>query len=245
MANLNLDLKIHCATNLLNVNLLTKMDVFAKISIHGENTRKKQKVKTAVDRSAGSNPVWNQAVNFSFNKRLFLNDSLTLVMRLISRRILGNKEIGKVSIPLLELFNSITPPISGESNDEEMKLVRYLVRTRSGKESGVLTFSYRFKSDLLVTVNQNLVETPTSRTQSQVEHPPSASPEFSIEFPLLPEPPSHSRHFSAVESSDGSFITFEQFNHPYICAPLSSEGSELLALTSATPSPPLSPTRYG
>ncbi|XP_023635227.1 protein SRC2 [Capsella rubella] len=184
MTNLNLELKINCASNLLNVNLFTKMDVFAKISIRAKNTPKKQKAKTSVDRSAGSNPIWNQTINFSVNERLVHNDHLKLVIKLISRRVLRNKEIGRVDLSLLELFNSITPPINGDSNSEKMNLMRYQVITRSGKKSGTLTFSYRFKSDLMVNVNRHSVNTPPSfPPQPQIDHRPSSPTELPIAYP--------------------------------------------------------------
>ncbi|EOA18773.1 hypothetical protein CARUB_v10007370mg [Capsella rubella] len=252
MTNLNLELKINCASNLLNVNLFTKMDVFAKISIRAKNTPKKQKAKTSVDRSAGSNPIWNQTINFSVNERLVHNDHLKLVIKLISRRVLRNKEIGRVDLSLLELFNSITPPINGDSNSEKMNLMRYQVITRSGKKSGTLTFSYRFKSDLMVNVNRHSVNTPPK----PIAYPPSAPPEFPTIIPRLPWPPSHSRHSFAAGSSNGPLpppilsdvMTLEQFNHAYnnTLRSLSSRGIPPVMLNGyAPPAPPPSPTRYG
>ncbi|XP_010451487.1 PREDICTED: protein SRC2-like [Camelina sativa] len=206
MANLTLELNINSASSLLNVNLITKMDVYAKINIRDENTQKKQKAKTTVDRSGGSNPIWNQAAKFSVNERLVRDGRLTLVMRLISRRILGNKEIGRVGIPLLELLNSATWPIGSGNNNQEMILMNRQVRTLSGKQAGFLNFQYRFKSDspVAVMVNQNLVDhTPAADPpSSQMEPLPLAPPETPIEFPRLPEPPSHSRHPFAVGPSD-------------------------------------------
>ncbi|CAL9225544.1 unnamed protein product [Arabidopsis halleri] len=226
MANLTLELNINSASNLLNVNLITKMNVFAAITINGENTRKKQKAKTAVDRNGGSNPTWNQTVKFSVNERLARDGHSTLVMRIISRRVLGNKEIGRVNIPLLELLNSITPSINGDGNgnDQEMKLMTYQVRSSSGKRSGSLSFSYRFKTNFPVITNRSSVP------PSQIEHQPSAPPELPIEFPKLHQPPYLQRHpFVAGSSGDllpisyGAVIT-EQTGHANNYAPPPRQG---------------------
>ncbi|KAL1209276.1 hypothetical protein V5N11_035341 [Cardamine amara subsp. amara] len=50
---------------------------------------------------------------------------LTLVMRLISRQVLGNRDIRRVNVPVLALLNSIKPPISYDGNDHEMKVMMY------------------------------------------------------------------------------------------------------------------------
>ncbi|XP_010445375.1 PREDICTED: protein SRC2-like [Camelina sativa] len=115
MANLTLELNINSASDLKHVNYITKMNVYAVITLEGDKHRKKQKVKTAVDRSGGSNPNWNHAIKFFVNERLALEGRLTLVVRLFSKRILGDKGIGSIE-----------------------------VKTTSKKLKGHLTFSYRF-----------------------------------------------------------------------------------------------------
>ncbi|XP_019087415.1 PREDICTED: protein SRC2-like [Camelina sativa] len=266
MAKLTLELKINSANSLLNVNFITKMDVYAKINIRDENTQKKQKAKTIVDRSGGSNPIWNQALKFSVNERLVRDGRLTLVMRLISRRILGNKEIGRVGIPLLELLNSISPPISSGSNNQEMKLMNREVRTLSGKQAGFLNFQYKFKSDSPVMVNQNSEdETPADPPSPQMEHLPLAPPEVSIEFPRLPEPPSHPSspqmehlplappevpiEFPRLPEPPSPEQAIDHFN--YIPPSPSLQGYEPYGYRLQTPedslppAPPSSPTGYG
>ncbi|XP_010481053.1 PREDICTED: protein SRC2-like [Camelina sativa] len=226
MENLTLELNIHSASHLVNVNLITKMDVYTKITIHGENTRKRQKAKTTIDRSGGSSPTWNQAVKFSMNERLVYDGRLTLVIRLISRRVLGNKDIGRVNIPLLELLDSVMPSINNEGNILRVKVMTCEVRTLSGKPSGKLTFSYRFKPDLPFIINRNLVNTPIYPPLSRIEHPTSAPPELPIEFPRLPELPYCL--FAAGSSSDPLRIPadgiLEQANSAYNHTPPPSSG---------------------
>ncbi|XP_010548935.1 PREDICTED: protein SRC2 isoform X2 [Tarenaya hassleriana] len=144
MANLTLELNIYSAKDLENVNIITKMDAYAVVSIHGDDTQKNLKMKTPIDRSGGSNPTWNHAVKFSANDRLVRDGRLTLVVKLVCDRVLGDKEIGEVNVPVLELIGS-NPP-SPSTNGNGMKFVTYQVRTPSGRGKGSLTFSYRFDS---------------------------------------------------------------------------------------------------
>ncbi|KAG2256102.1 hypothetical protein Bca52824_075396 [Brassica carinata] len=180
MANLSLDLNIISARNLVNVNLITRMDVYG--------------VKTAVERSGGSNPTWNHAVELSIDERLARDGRLTLAMRLTCRRVLGNKNIGGVNVSLLELLKSCTPSIKGDVNGQEMTFVTYQVKSLSGKRKGYLTFAYRFnktpiKPEIPAVLNRSSVGTegfsPTSypppSAPSEIEHSPSVPPERSSE----------------------------------------------------------------
>ncbi|KAF2620058.1 hypothetical protein F2Q68_00040200 [Brassica cretica] len=194
MANLSLDLKIS-ALNLVNVNLITRMDVYGVITIQGDATQSKKKVKTAVERSGGSNPTWNHAVELSIDERLARDGRLTLAMRLTCRRVLGNKNIGGVNVSLLELLKSCTPSIKGDVNGQEMTFVTYQVKSPSGKRKGYLTFAYRFnktpiKPEIPAVLNRSSVGTegfsPTSypppSAPSEIEHSPSVPPERSISY---------------------------------------------------------------
>ncbi|KAF3496033.1 hypothetical protein DY000_02053927 [Brassica cretica] len=182
MANLSLDLKIS-ARNLVNVNLITRMDVYGVITIQGDATQSKKKVKTAVERSGGSNPTWNHAVELSIDERLARDGRLTLAMRLTCRRDLGNKNIGGVNVSLLELLKSCTPSIKGDVNGQEMTFVTYQVKSPSGKRKGYLTFAYRFnktpiKPEIPAVLNRSSVGT---SAPSEIEHSPSVPPERSSE----------------------------------------------------------------
>ncbi|KAL0717805.1 hypothetical protein Bca4012_067127 [Brassica carinata] len=82
-----------------------------------------------------SNPNWNHAVKFSVNERLAREGRLTLVVGLFSSRLLGDKDIGKVEVPLVYLLPSA-------NSNGSMKFVTYQVRTPSERMKGSLTFSY-------------------------------------------------------------------------------------------------------
>ncbi|KAL1191297.1 Protein SRC2 [Cardamine amara subsp. amara] len=252
MLNLNLELKINSASNLVNVNLFTKMDVYTVITIKDQNTRKKQKAKTTIDRSGGSHPAWDQVVVFSINERLVREGRLTLIMRLISRRILGNRDIGRVKVPLLELLNSTIPPVISDGNNQEMKLMMYQVRNQSGKRSGSLNFSYRFKPDSPTIVNRSLVQT-TYPLPPPIEHPASTPEDMSFEFPKLSQYPNNSEHqkhpFATGSSNDPLPISYGDVmtEQPYLglwpydksghaTPPPSHQGNGLYGY--APPSPP-------
>ncbi|XP_013627939.1 PREDICTED: uncharacterized protein LOC106334152 isoform X2 [Brassica oleracea var. oleracea] len=116
-----LELNINSASDLENVNYITKMNVYAVITLLGD--KKIQKAKTGVDHYGGSSPNWNHAVKFSVNERLAREGRLTLVVGLFSSRLLGNKDIGEVEVPLRYLL----PSTNGNGNGHEMKFVTYQV----------------------------------------------------------------------------------------------------------------------
>lgn len=140
MVNQTLELIINSASDLQNVNHITKMDVYAVITLLGD--KMKQKSITPINRSGGSNPSWNNAAAmFSVKEELAREGRLTLVVKLFShRRIRRDKAIGKVEVPLLNLLSST----NGNGYGHGMKFVTYQVRTPYEKMKGSLTLSYRF-----------------------------------------------------------------------------------------------------
>ncbi|KAK3184911.1 hypothetical protein Dsin_032197 [Dipteronia sinensis] len=63
-----LDVNVISAKDLKDVNLITKMDVYAVVSISGDS--QKQKFKTPVKHDGGSNPTWNFPVKFNVDDSL-------------------------------------------------------------------------------------------------------------------------------------------------------------------------------
>ncbi|CAN8259099.1 unnamed protein product [Cochlearia groenlandica] len=194
MANLTLELNIYSAKDLENVNIITKMDVYAVVSINGENSQD-HKEKTAVDRTGESELIWNHAVKFSVNQRLAREGRLILVVKLVCDRIFGGKDIGEVQVPVCELLNS-SPSFNGNGNGQGMRFVTYQVRTPYGKSQGSLTFSYRFSTPSFkpnpvysnpIDVKPDFSSTTTNyNPPSEVGfHPP---PPPSIVYPPSPQP---------------------------------------------------------
>ncbi|NP_001351740.1 protein SRC2-like [Cicer arietinum] len=131
-----LDLNILSAKDLKDVNLFSKMDVFAVVSIAGDPLNP-QTATTHTHRDGGKNPTWNYPVKFTVNESLANQNRLSLEVKLISDRTLsGNTVIGTVHIPLKELLDNP----AGDS----YRQVSYQVVKSSGKPQGTLNLSYKF-----------------------------------------------------------------------------------------------------
>ncbi|XP_022760552.1 protein SRC2-like [Durio zibethinus] len=139
MAHRTLEVNVISAKGLKNVNLIDKMDVYAIVSLKRDSLKQKQKqkIKTPVDKDCGKDPNWNFPVKFTVDESLAKSNNLNLKFKIKCERILGDKELGQVNVPVKELLDS-----SGEGGS--MKFVSYQVRKPSGKPEGTLNFSYKF-----------------------------------------------------------------------------------------------------
>ncbi|CAH8358225.1 unnamed protein product [Eruca vesicaria subsp. sativa] len=208
MANLTLELNIYSAKDLENVNLITKMDVYAVVSIDGDDSQKNHKEKTPVDRTGGSEHTWNHAVKFSVDQRLAWEGRLTLVVKLVCDRMFGGKDLGEVQVPILELLNT-SPSFNGDGgngNVQGMRFVTYQVRTPCRKGQGSLTFSYRFDMPSFkpdpVQSNPVDISPPASYPPatepglypplSSIGYPPSSQPQG---YPAPPFPHPYTSHY--------------------------------------------------
>ncbi|KAL2339045.1 hypothetical protein Fmac_013491 [Flemingia macrophylla] len=127
-----LELNLGSAKDLKDANLFSKMDVYAVVSLSGD-----QKIKTPVDRNGGTNPTWNFPLKFTFQESLARQNRLTLQIKLRCERTLAaDKDVGEVHVPLRELLDQ---PGDGKS----FQHVSYQVRKPSGKPKGALNFSYK------------------------------------------------------------------------------------------------------
>ncbi|PON81693.1 C2 domain containing protein [Trema orientale] len=133
-----LDITIISATDLKDVNLLSKMDVYAVVSISGDHRSSKQKQKTPVDKDSGPNPRWDHTFKFTLFEDAVQQNQLVLKIKLVSDRSFGDKEIGEVQVPIKELLENSKDDKNGE------KRVSYSVRLPSGKAKGTLNFGYKF-----------------------------------------------------------------------------------------------------
>ncbi|KAL3829368.1 hypothetical protein ACJIZ3_018170 [Penstemon smallii] len=133
-----LEINLQYANDLNNVNFITKMDVYAVVSISGGDKNSKQKTKTPVDHDGGSNPTWNFPIKFTVDEKALQQNRLALEFKLICDRALGDKDVGEVHVPIKELLDS---PAKGGADGK--RFVSYQVRKPSGKPKGQLTFSYQ------------------------------------------------------------------------------------------------------
>ncbi|URD77596.1 C2 domain [Musa troglodytarum] len=122
------------ANDLNDVNIFSKMGVYAVVSIAGE-PRSSQ--RTPTDKDCGKNPSWNVTLRFSVPADPDAAARLVLHVLLRSERVLGDRDVGEVQVPLKEL----QPP----SSSSAPQFVSYQVRKpSSGKPKGVLNVSFRF-----------------------------------------------------------------------------------------------------
>ncbi|KAF8049408.1 hypothetical protein N665_2220s0006 [Sinapis alba] len=143
VTEVDIELVIKSANNIRNVNVFDDMDVYASVMICDGKTTK-HKTKTPIAYSGFKFPTWNHAVKFSLGEeKLAREDRFSLVVELMSHRpVLGDKHIGRVSVPIQELIRSNPPSLSTDVYVNNMKLVTHKVGGVYGE--GTLSFTYRF-----------------------------------------------------------------------------------------------------
>ncbi|KAG2263344.1 hypothetical protein Bca52824_070423 [Brassica carinata] len=109
--NVSLEFKIICATNVSHTNLTDKMDVYAVVSIIGDDSQT-QAAKTPTDNDGGTNPTWNHPVKFSVNEKEAHEGLLTVNVKLYSYWLEGSVDlvIGEVN-NLISRLKSFLPQI--------------------------------------------------------------------------------------------------------------------------------------
>ncbi|WOH15925.1 hypothetical protein DCAR_0935472 [Daucus carota subsp. sativus] len=136
----NLDITLISAKDIKNVNLISKMDVYALVWIEGGDPR--AVIRTPVDKEAGPNPTWNFSMKFAINEAAAQQNRLTLVIRLRSQRDLGDRDIGDVRVPIKEIIGQ------NVGNDKVEQLMRYQVKRPDGRTKGELNLSYKFSDKI-------------------------------------------------------------------------------------------------
>ncbi|KAJ0802226.1 putative C2 domain-containing protein [Helianthus annuus] len=137
MAERSLELTIISAKDLNNVNLFGKMNVYAVVYITGAGNQD-QKQKTHVDKDGDSNPTWNYPMKFKTDESAALQNRLTLVVKIKTGGMLGDKDVGEVHVPVKELLDG------DYTGRRQLQFVTYQVRKPSGHPKGELSFSYKF-----------------------------------------------------------------------------------------------------
>ncbi|KAK7329425.1 hypothetical protein VNO77_23593 [Canavalia gladiata] len=132
-----LEINILSAKDLKDVNLFSKMDVYAVVSLSGDPLHP-QSATTHVHKDGGTNPTWNFPAKFFVNESLVQENRLSLEVKLISDRTLaGDTAIGTVYIPLKELLDNA-------GDGASFRQLSYQVKMSSGKSKGTFNFSYKF-----------------------------------------------------------------------------------------------------
>ncbi|KAF9616757.1 hypothetical protein IFM89_032310 [Coptis chinensis] len=129
-----LEITVISAKDIKDVNLFSKMDVYALVTISGD---RRTQQKTPVDRDGGKNPSWNFNMKFTIDENLAKQNRLILVFQLRCERSLGDRDIGEVHVPIKELLDNL-------GDGKSSQFVSYQVRKPDGKAKGELSFSYKF-----------------------------------------------------------------------------------------------------
>lgn len=133
MACRTLELTLVSARDLRDVNLVSKMEVYAVVYLTGD-PRSRERVAT--DRAGGRNPAWNATVLVTVPASGAGSGVLRVLLR--TERALGDRDVGEVLLPL--------PDILACAGDEPTTatFASYPVRkVGSSKPHGVLSISYR------------------------------------------------------------------------------------------------------
>lgn len=164
----NLDITLISAKDIKNVNLISKMDVYAIVWIDGGDPS--AIIRTPTHKEAGTDPKWNFQMKFALDDAAAQQNRLTLIIRLRCQRDLGDKDIGDVLIPIKEIIGQ------NVGDDKEEQLIKYQVRRPYGKQKGELSLSYKF-SDKIVgeqTKSKSLEEPITAYPAKHAESGPSS-----------------------------------------------------------------------
>ncbi|XP_074561858.1 protein SRC2-like [Curcuma longa] len=135
MAYRTLEITLISAKGLKEVNLISKMAVYAVVSL-SSHSRARQ--RTPPDRVGGRNPTWDSTLRFTVPADADLARKHFLNILLRTERTLGDRDVGEVRVPLSEL-------LSGAGDGPlPVQFISYQVRKMtSGKPKGVLNFSYK------------------------------------------------------------------------------------------------------
>ncbi|KAJ0721206.1 putative C2 domain-containing protein [Helianthus annuus] len=129
-----LDLTLISATGLTKAG---KLSVYAVASIFDSRKviNNVQKFKTPIHKDGGSDPTWNFPMKFTLNKAA---SRMTLVVKIKGVRMLVDKNLGEVRVPIKELLEGVDPEGKTTQN------VSYHMIGRDGEVKGVVSFSYKF-----------------------------------------------------------------------------------------------------
>ena len=126
-----MDITLNLAKDLKDLNLFSKMDLYAVVSIHGDyynNNNNASQQRTHIDKDCGPNPKWNFPMKFTVDVSAAEQNRLALVVKIkAEKKLAGDKEVGEAHVPIKELLESYDE----ESKDE--RCASYSVRTQKAE----------------------------------------------------------------------------------------------------------------
>ncbi|CAL9765587.1 unnamed protein product [Musa acuminata subsp. burmannicoides] len=145
MAYRTLEITLASAKGLKDVNLFFKMAVYAVVSL-SDNRLARQ--RTPPDREGGRNPSWNSTLHLTIPADSDLACHFLHIL-LRTKRVLGDRDVGEVRVPLPELLSG-----AGDG-PTSVQFVSYQVhRVTSGKPKGILNFSYKLSERVAVSASE-------------------------------------------------------------------------------------------
>ncbi|CAM8925386.1 unnamed protein product [Rhodiola kirilowii] len=174
----NLEIFVHSATDLKELNLIGKMDPYVSVTLSGDPNSKQ---KTEVDTDGGKNPKWKgKPMKFVINEDLAKSSNVTLVFKIMAEKPFGDKDVGEVYVPVKDLL---------EDNNAEKaeKSLSYSVKTPSGKSKGTLNFSYKLGEKF--TVENNAAAAGKHVDEPVMAYPPTMAAGSSSDTPGSGYPP--------------------------------------------------------
>ncbi|KAM3392015.1 hypothetical protein ACQJBY_013255 [Aegilops geniculata] len=212
MAYRVLEVTLQSARNLKNVNLMSRLEVYAVATISGDPMTRQC---TPPDPYGGRHPTWNTTLRFTVPPTAAAGASGCLHVLLRTERSLGDRDVGEVVVPLTEVLGL---GVGGSFRDPRdlgprpPQFAVYHVRRvhRPADTYGVLYLSYRLGG---VVLPQPYPHAPHPHHDHAAAHeedhvvayPVAARPSFHHHQPyaympapaLMPPPPPHSAQASS------------------------------------------------
>jgi len=126
-----MELTLSSAHDLKKASKITKTRAYAVAWISNDP---KNRQRTPVDKSNGTDPIWNHDMEFTLDEAALQQGRLFLEIAVCSGATFGDKEIGRISIPLNEFLNPGT-------NSEQF--ATYQLKKPSGKPKGLINLSVK------------------------------------------------------------------------------------------------------
>jgi hypothetical protein len=144
MASRTVDVTLLSARDLREVNLVSKMEVYAVVYLAGDPISRQ---RVATDRTGGRNPAWNATVRVTVPASGSGSGALRVLLR--AERPLGDRDVGEVILPLTEILAG-----AGDEPTEAVLGTYNVRKVGSGKAQGVLNLSYKLGGVIHATAAQ-------------------------------------------------------------------------------------------
>ena len=99
-----LDITLNLAKDLKDLNLFSKMDLYAVVSIHDDyfnNNNNANQQRMHIDKDCGPNPKWNFPMKFTVDVSVAEQNRLALVVKIkAEKKLTGDEEVGKAHVPI-------------------------------------------------------------------------------------------------------------------------------------------------